>query len=43
MNQYTPMRKFEDPILNKTASKQEYEDLIDYAYDLGIRNCFVQE
>ncbi len=43
MNQYTPMKKFKDKLLNKTVSAKEYEDLIDYAYDLGIRNCFVQE
>ena len=43
MNQYTPMKKFKDELLNKTVSKKEYEDLIDYAYNLGIRNCFVQE
>lgn len=22
---------------------QEYNELIDYAYDLGVRNCFTQE
>lgn len=43
MNQYTPMKYFDDEILNKTVTKEEYENIIDYAYDLGIRNCFVQE
>ena len=43
MNQYTPMKYFDDEILNKTVTKEEYESIIDYAYDLGIRNCFVQE
>ena len=43
MNQYTPMKHFDDDILNKTISKEEYNDIIDCAYDLGIRNCFVQE
>ena len=43
MNQYTPMKYFDDEILNKTVTKKEYESIIDYAYDLGIRNCFVQE
>lgn len=43
MNQYTPMKYFDDEILNKTVTKKEYENIIDYAYDLGIRNCFVQE
>ena len=43
MNQYTPMKHFEDELLNKTITKEEYNNIIDYAYDLGIRNCFVQE
>lgn len=43
MNQYTPMKHFDDDILNKTITKEEYDHIIDYAYDLGIRNCFVQE
>ena len=43
MNQYTPMKKFDDELLNKKVSKEEYDNIIDYAYDLGIRNCFVQE
>lgn len=43
MNQYTPVRKLEYKELNKKVSNYEYNDLIDYAYDIGIRNCFVQE
>ena len=43
MNQYTPVKKFDDHILNKKVSDTEYNDVIDYAYDLGVRNCFVQE
>lgn len=43
MNQYTPVKEFEDDILNKKVSDEEYDDVIDYAYDLGVRNCFVQE
>ena len=43
MNQYTPMKHFDDELLNKTITKEEYNYIIDYAYDLGIRNCFVQE
>lgn len=43
MNQYTPMKHFDDDLLNKTITKDEYNYIIDYAYDLGIRNCFVQE
>ena len=43
MNQYTPMKHFDDDILNRIITKEEYDSIIDYAYDLGIRNCFVQE
>lgn len=43
MNQYTPMKKFNDDILNKKVSKKEYEEIIDYAYDIGVRNAYVQD
>lgn len=43
MNQYTPLRKLEYDNLNRKVSKDEYDDLIDYAYDLGIRNAYIQE
>ena len=29
--------------LNRRVTVQEYNELIDYAYDLGVRNCFTQE
>lgn len=43
MNQYTPIRKLDIQNLNRKVSKEEYDNLIDYAYNLGIRECFVQE
>ena len=43
MNQYTPIRKTEFEELNQTVKESDYEELINYAYDLGIRNAFVQE
>ena len=43
MNQYTPIKKFNDDILNKKVSKKEYEEIIDYAYDIGVRNAYVQD
>ena len=43
MNQYTPVRKCKYKELNKTLSKNEYYELIDYACFIGIENCFVQE
>lgn len=43
MNQYTPVRKLEYNELNRTISEEEYDEIINYAYDLGVRNAFVQE
>ncbi len=43
MNQYTPLRKLEYGNLNRKVINDEYDDLIDYAYDLGIRNAYIQE
>lgn len=43
MNQYTPLRNLKYDELNRVVSDLEYDKLIDYAYNLGIRNAFVQE
>lgn len=43
MNQYTPIRKYKYIELNKKVSDKEYDELIDYAYDLGVRNAYIQE
>ena len=43
MNQYTPVRELAYDELNKSVSDHEYDELIDYAYDLGVRNAFIQE
>lgn len=43
MNQYTPVRKCEYTALNEKISPEVYENVIDYAWDIGIRNAFVQE
>ena len=44
MNQYTPINKIERfPNLNGKVKDEEYNDLIDYACDLGITNAFIQE
>lgn len=43
MNQYTNIKKLKYKELNDKVTKEEYDDLIDYACDLGIENCFVQE
>ena len=44
MNQYTPVRKIEKyKELNSTVKEKEYDELIDYALDLGVKNAFIQE
>ncbi len=44
MNQYTPTIKVKNiNELNKTVSKNEYNELIDYAINLGMKNAFIQE
>ena len=44
MNQYTPVTKITKyPELNNTVQEKEYDELINYACDLGIKNAFIQE
>ncbi len=44
MNQYTPVRKIDKyPELNSTVLESEYDELINYACDLGVTNAFIQE
>lgn len=44
MNQYTPMREFEEfPNLNRRVTKREYENVLDYAIELGVEQAFFQE
>ncbi|MBQ7104590.1 MAG: radical SAM protein [Bacilli bacterium] len=44
MNQYTPIKKHKQfPNLNKKVEEKEYDELINYACDLGIKNAFIQE
>ena len=44
MNQYTPVNYIKDyPYLNKTISDYEYNEVIDYAIDLGVKNAYMQE
>ncbi len=42
MNQYTPMPGMQPP-LNRGVTREEYDQLTDYADRLGIKNCFIQE
>ena len=43
MNQYTPVKKFKDEELNRIVSNHEYDEVIDYAWNLGIRQAFIQD
>ena len=44
MNQYTPLPLVEAyPELNCRVTEEEYEELIDYAIDIGVENGFIQE
>ena len=43
MNQYTPVRKSEYIELNRRVETFEYDEVINYAYDIGVRNAFIQE
>lgn len=44
MNQYTPLSHVEKyPELNRGITEEEYEEIVDYAIDLGIENGFIQE
>lgn len=43
MNQYTPIKKLEFNNLNRRVSNKEYEEVINFAYDIGVRNCYVQD
>ena len=44
MNQYTPLPYVSEyPEINRKVSDEEYEELIDYAIDLGVENGFIQE
>ena len=40
---YTPLRFFEYDELNDVISDRDYNEIIDFAYDLGIRNAYVQD
>ena len=43
MNQYTPLKTFKYSNLNRKLSDNEYDELIEYALDLGIKKAFIQE
>lgn len=44
MNQYTPVTTNTSfSFLNSKVSEEEYDDIINYALDLGVKNAYIQE
>ncbi len=43
MNQYTPIEKYPYKELNEKVNKSVYNELVNYAVNLGIKNAFIQE
>lgn len=44
MNQYTPMAEnLVYPELNRKITEKEYDELVDYAIEIGVENGFIQE
>lgn len=43
MNQYTPINKCIYNNLNRKITKEEYDEVINYAINLGVDNAFIQE
>lgn len=43
MNQYTPVDKYVYEELNNKVAESVYDELVNFAYDIGVRNAFIQE
>lgn len=44
MNQYTPLKNAEKfPELQRKLTREEYEEVVDYAVELGVEQGFIQE
>ena len=43
MNQYTPVNKCNYDNLNRKLTDKEYNEVINYATELGVNNAFIQE
>ncbi len=44
LSQYTPLPQVEAyPAINRRISSEEYEELVDYAIEIGVENGFIQE
>lgn len=43
MNQYTPVNACEYENLNRKVTDEEYDEVIDFAVSIGVKNAFIQE
>ena len=44
MNQYTPLSKVETyPEINRKLTEEEYDEVVDFAIEMGLENGFIQE
>lgn len=44
MSQFTPLENVADyPEINRTVTESEYDNLLDFAVNIGIENAFIQE
>lgn len=44
MNQYTPLTEVSKyPEINRKITEEEYDELVDFAVDIGVENGFIQE
>ena len=44
LNQYTPMNTWKEfPNLNRKLTKREYEKVLDFALEMGVKNAYIQE
>jgi putative pyruvate formate lyase activating enzyme len=43
MNQYTPVNHCIYNNLNRKLTEDEYNDVIKYALELGVKNAFIQD
>ena len=43
MNQYTPVNKCKYSNLNRKVTDEEYDSVVDFALNIGVKNAFVQE
>ena len=44
MNQFTPLSNLAAyPELNRKLTEEEYDEVVDYAIELGVENGYIQE